>query len=109
MIRLRIKQLAKEKGIKELHSALTRAGISSDVAHEYMKGSKERLVMAHIEMMCLVFRCMPNDLFEVLPDKPAIADLTQPVYALKPREDFDAMEILKSLTPDEIKAKLGTK
>ena len=109
MIRLRIKQLAKEKGIKELNTALSKAGISSDVATEYIKGNKDRLVTDHIEMMCLVFRCMPNDLFEVVPDKPATADLTQPVYTLSPREDFDVKEILKNLTPDEIKERLGKK
>src|SRR5690242_3198099 len=106
MVRLRLKQLAKEKGIKHLFTALTKAGISDAVATEYMKGNKDRLVMEHIEILCLIFRCMPNDLFEVVPDKPGIADFTQPVYTLKHREDFDLLKTTEHLTPDEIKQAL---
>lgn len=103
MIRLRIPQLAAEKGIKHVHAALTEAGISNGVATEYTKKHKDRIEMSHIEKLCLVFRCMPNDLFEIVPDKPDIADMTQPVYTLGPRQDFDLLAKAQNLTPDEIK------
>lgn len=103
MIRLRIPQLAKEKGIKHAHKAMVKGGISSAVAHDYLREGKERIVINHIEILCLVFRCTPNDLIECVPDKPAVADLTQPIYSLGPREDFDVEKELKKLTPEEIK------
>lgn len=108
MVRLRLRELAAEKGIKNLYTALIKGGISHDVAIKYMKGDKDRMVVNHIEKLCLTFRCMPNDLFIVTPDKPELADLTQPVYKLAPREDFNIAEKLKHMTPDEVKARFAS-
>ncbi|MES2621660.1 MAG: helix-turn-helix transcriptional regulator [Bacteroidota bacterium] len=107
MIRLRIPQLAQEKGIKHVFTALTKGGLTAALAHDYMQDKKERLVMEDIELMCLVFRCLPNDLFEVVPDKPGTADLTQPIYIkLAPRTPFNLLEATKHMSPDEVREML---
>jgi DNA-binding Xre family transcriptional regulator len=104
MIRLRIDQLAREKGMKNPFTALVKAGITRNAATEYMKGDKKMLVHEDIEIMCLVFRCLPNDLFEVVPDKPGTADLTQPIYKeLAPRSSFNLLEVTKNMTPEEVR------
>jgi putative transcriptional regulator len=103
MIRLRIPELAKERGMKTFQAELAKAGITPKVLQKYLHGPVTTIVQKDIEILCLFFRCMPNDLFEVVPDHPATADLKQPIYELKPRGTFDALKEMKNMTPEEIK------
>ncbi len=107
MIQLRLKQLMKEKGVKSPLSALTKAGISQGVAQKYLTHKKIWILFKDIEILCLLLRCEPNDLFEYTPDDKRVPDETQPLNALKPKPIFDAFEAMKKMSPDEIRKRLG--
>jgi putative transcriptional regulator len=107
MMRIRIKEMIKEKGIKFPYSAMVKAGISRGVANKYMKGKKQYILVDHVEKLCLLFRCLPNDLYEWVPDNTLQDDATQPLQALKPKPKFDPYEAMKKMTPEEIRKRLG--
>jgi len=107
MVKLRIKKLMKEKGIKSPLKALIQAGVSQGVAQKYLTDKKIWILFDHIEAMCLLLRCEPNDLFEFIPDGKRVIDDAQPLNALKPKPHFDVHELLLKMTPDEIRKKLG--
>jgi DNA-binding Xre family transcriptional regulator len=75
MITLNIYSLCKLRGIKYPLKTLVKAGISQQVAYEYLKGKRKSLVIKHVEILCTLLHCYPNDLFSWLPtetkdDKP---------------------------------------
>jgi DNA-binding Xre family transcriptional regulator len=106
MMRIRIKEMIKEKGIRFPYSAMVTAGISRGVANKYMKNTKGYILTQHIEKLCLLFRCTPNDLYEWVPDDALQNDPTQPLNALKPKTHFDPFEAMKKMTPEEIRKRL---
>jgi putative transcriptional regulator len=106
MLRIRIKEMMKEKGIKYPYSAMVKAGISRGVVNKYMTGEKTYIVARHVEKLCLLCRCMPNDLYEWVPDNTLQDDPTQPLQALKPKPKFDPFEVMKKMTPEEIRRRL---
>ena len=105
-MRIRIKEMIKEKGIKFPFTALVKAGISRGVALKYLKSNKQFILVNHVEKLCLLFRCMPNDLYEWVPDNTLQDDATQPLAALKPKLRFDPFEAMKKMTPEEIRKRL---
>lgn len=107
MLQLRVKKLMKEKGIKAPLTAMMKAGISQGVAQKYLSNKKIWILYEHIEMLCLLLRCEPNDLFEFVPDGKTVVDEAQPLNKLKPKPDFDVNAVLQRMTPDEIRQKLG--
>jgi DNA-binding Xre family transcriptional regulator len=106
MIKLRIKQLLEMKGEKHPRKALIRLGISDKVATKYLHSRKQEIALRHMEQLCLFFRCEPNDLVEWIPDKPGDNDPTQPLQKLKPKKRLNTPELLKKMTPDEIRKRL---
>jgi DNA-binding Xre family transcriptional regulator len=107
MMRIRIKEMIKEKGMKFPYSAMLKAGISRGIANKYMKGEKEYILVDHVEKLCLLFRCMPNDLYEWVPDNAMQEEANHPLHALKPKNRFDPFEAMKNMTPEEIRRRLG--
>ena len=109
MIQLNIRELCKTRGIKNPYSALTKAGISPYVAHEYLKGKKHRFITQHIEVLCKLLRCTPNDLFSWTPTEPADDYPENPMQAIRKKERIDLNEILKTMSVEEIEQMLKEK
>ncbi len=103
MIRLRIKSLMKEKGVKAPFKKMVALGISHSIAHDYMSGKKKWILIEHVETLCLLLHCRPNDLFEWLPDDTMQDDPRHPLQQLKPKAPFVLDEAIKNLSPDEIR------
>lgn len=103
MVRLRIKELMEERGIKHPFTALCKLGITHAIAQKYISGEKRWIILAHVEKLCLFLRCTPNDLFEWVPDGQTVADKEHPLHRVKPRKPFKVEDELKKLTPDEIR------
>jgi len=107
MIILDIARLCKERGIKHKTATLMKAGISQGIVNKYLKGQVKRLPLDHIEKLCLLFRCQPNDLFTWVPDD-KLSDYPQnPMQAIRQKPSFNLEEKLKSMTLEEIKEKFG--
>ena len=107
MIVLNIKQLCRERGIKHPLAELKKAGISHFVASAYMKEKKVLFVTQHLETLCTLLRCTPNDLFKWVPDDPHADYPENPMQAIRQKPSFNLEEKLKNMTLEEIKAKFG--
>lgn len=104
---LNIKQLCHERGIKHPLAELKKAGISHFVASAYLKEKKPQFVMAHIEILCNLLRCTPNDLFKWVPDDKKDDYPENPLQTIRKKPSFNLEERLKGMTLEEIKKKFG--
>ena len=107
MIILDIARLCKERGIKHKTATLMKAGISQGVIYKYLKGKIKNVPIDHIEKLCLLFRCQPNDLFTWVPDDKLSDYPENPMQAIRQKPSFNLEEKLKNMTLDEIKEKFG--
>lgn len=57
------------RGIDTPHRALVKAGISPATATKILGSYNVRLTIDHVELICRLLNCTPNDLFEWKPDK----------------------------------------
>ena len=103
MLRLRIKALMKEKGVKAPNKKMKQMGIIDKIDHKYMDGNKIWIVIDHIEKLCLLLHCQPNDLFEWVPDDKLQDDPNQPLQELKPKLLFILEDAIEDMTPDELR------
>jgi len=108
MIRLRMKELMEERGIlKPRISKLVKLGMSHGTARNYLNGKKTELVLAHIEALCLYFRCEPNDLIEWKPDNKQQDDPNQPLQKIKAKPRFSVLKELGNMNLHEIEKQFG--
>ena len=107
MIRLRIKELLDEKGVKFHYAVLRKLGISDHVIAKYLSGEKKWILLKHAEAICLFLRCEPNDLFEWVPDNKLHDNPHHPLQKIKPKMPLNIDEELKKRTPDELRKLFG--
>ena len=107
MIEINIKSLLLQRGIVHPVTALMKAGIGQGIVNKYLKGKVQRIPIKHIETLCSLLRCTPNDLFKWTPHQPADDNAGNPLQALRPKPSFNLQEKLKAMSLEEIKAKFG--
>ena len=107
MIALSIKDLFRLRGIRQPVKAMRKAGISHYVAHAYLKGKKQRMVVEHLEILCKLLRCTPNELFSWEPDNQAEDFPENPLQAIRKKERMDLNEVLKGMSVEEIERRFG--
>ena len=107
MITLNIKELCRERGIAHPLTALMKAGISVSVAQAYLKDKKDRFQVQHVEKLCRLLRCTPNDLFTWTPDSKAEDYPENPLQAIRHKPSFDLEKKLKGMSLAEIKKRFG--
>jgi DNA-binding Xre family transcriptional regulator len=108
MIRLRIAELCREKGIKPPLAALKKAGISAIKGRQYLAAKTNRLMVDDSEKLCRLLRCTPNDLLEWTPDNAAEDYAENPLQAIRKKPSINIEEKLKSMTLEEVREKFGT-
>src|SRR4051812_26191836 len=102
MMKLLIKDLCQLRNIAQPLPTLAKAGISRTVAHDYLTGKRSFIMLKHVEILCRLFNCTPNDLFVWEPDSPAEDVPGNPLQKLKKRELPDTLKIIHSKTVEEI-------
>ena len=107
MIVLNVKELCYLRGITKPFTTLRKAGISQQQAHRYLSGKKERIVLQHIEVLCKLLRCTPNDIFKWEPDKPEDDFPENPMQGIRKKQLPVLNDRLKNLSVSEIEKLLG--
>ncbi len=103
MIRLRIKDLCREKAIAHDYTALTKAGISKEKAMQYLDGKTNRLMLDDVETLCNLLRCTPNDLLQWSPGKKTEDYPENPLQVIRKKPPIVLEEILKEMTVGEVR------
>lgn len=84
MLKYNLKIMFWNRGLRYPQAALVRAGFNRQTASRIVAGRFKTLDAQQIEKLCIVFKCLPNDLFEFTPDENTPADL--PLNKLKKAE-----------------------
>ena len=94
MLRFKIDLLLRAKGIKEGYTFLKGNGFSQMTATKFSNSQMTVLRLVHVEKICELFNCTPNDLLEWSPNK-GVKDISK--HPLFPLKTYPAFAILKAL------------
>jgi DNA-binding Xre family transcriptional regulator len=86
MLNLNLKRIFKARGIEMPYKFLTQHGFVPFTAHKYKNGKVEHMRLDHIEKLCILLNCTPNDLFEWLPDDLLDDRPEHPLQKIRQRE-----------------------
>lgn len=84
MLKYNLKIMFWNRGIRYPQAALVRAGFNRQTASRIAAGRFKSLDALQIEKLCTLFKCLPNDLFEFIPNENTPEDL--PLNKLKKAE-----------------------
>ena len=99
MIFLNVKRLMDLRGIEKPYTFLHRNGFVRATSRTIANGNALEIKLEHIERLCVLLNCSPNDLFEWRPgkDAPPISE-THPLRALKREKEVQNIsEIVKDM------------
>ena len=69
MLTLHLEPVFRARGIQKPHNFLVKSGFSNYTANSIINGAPRALRLDHIELLCKVLFCTPNDLFMWSPAK----------------------------------------
>lgn len=69
MIKIKIKEMAKARGIKNAHRLQLAANLSPAAAARFWKAEIEKISMGTLDRLCMALECQPGDLFVYTADK----------------------------------------
>ncbi|MFN8309114.1 MAG: helix-turn-helix transcriptional regulator [Chitinophagales bacterium] len=95
MLKLNLKRIFKARGVEQPYKFLTANGFVSFTAHKYKNAKVDQMRLDHIERLCILLNCTPNDLFEWFPDDLLDNRNDHPLNAIRQREK--AIDINKKL------------
>jgi DNA-binding Xre family transcriptional regulator len=102
MLILDVKNMMKARGIGKPFAFLRDSGLPAGAAQKIMSGAYERPSLNHIEQLCILLQCTPNDLLLWVPDEGQHADI--PLGALQQQdEDLSFLATLQDLPIDQLR------
>ena len=96
MLNLNLKPIFEARGIERPYTYLVKAGISRATAHNILHSKTRIFRLDHIELLCKVLICEPNDLLAYTPDAQTILPETHPLNNLR-KESTSQSNIKDSL------------
>jgi DNA-binding Xre family transcriptional regulator len=105
-MKFNLKQLLRERVIDKTFAWLVKNGVSEHVAIHMQKDKLDRIQFKHMELLCRILWCTPNDLFVITPEELKKKPLPpgHPLLALQPRPDApDILKKLRQLPLDKLK------
>lgn len=106
MLYLNLKPVFRLRGIEKPFSFLIRSGFTHHSSH-YLLSSYPRVIrLDHIEKLCLLLKCVPNDILGWTPDTDVQIDESTPLKILNNENinSFDLKEKLMNLPLNELKS-----
>ena len=107
MLTLQIKELCILRGIKAPLTAMRKAGISQQIAFKYLQGKKKNLMIDHIEKLCTLLRCTPNDLFAWTPDNKTQDYPENALQKIRQQSLPDLQKVIGRLSLEEVRKRLS--
>lgn len=106
MLNLNIKPILVARGIERPYTYLVKAGISRQCAHKILHSKTRIFRLDHIELLCRVLNCEPNDLLSYTPDSQTILHETHPLNNLRKEETSQSSikDSLANIPYKELKA-----
>jgi len=103
MLTFNPKRMISLRELEKPHSTLVKAGISPATATNLLNYHNTRITLDHVEKICVMLYCTPNDLFEWRPDKNATLPQTHPLFSLQRTQKISNIrEMLKDMPVEKL-------
>lgn len=103
MLELNLKRIFKARGIDMPYKYLVKNGFVPFTAHKYKNGKVEHMRLDHIEKLCILLNCTPNELFEWTPTDLLDDRKDNPLQKIRKREKkLEISKILARMSMDKL-------
>lgn len=103
MLRYNLRPLFRARGIDRPFTLLVRAGISEASAHRILNSEAGNFKLRHIEILCRILVCQPNDLLVWTPEKDVTYPDDYPLKELQIQENNEGIEIFENMPLKKLK------
>ena len=104
MLSLNLTPIFQLRGIEKPYTFLVKAGLSQHSATTILNNKTRIFRLDHVELLCEVLVCEPNDLLEWTPDKGKIYSENNPLLKLKQQPtDATWLETFSTMSYKELK------
>lgn len=99
MLSLNLKPIFQARGIERPFSFMVKAGISPSSANAILDGSTRTFRLDHIELLCKILICEPNDLLLWTPNKDQQYSNDHPLFNLQQQDSFKDLKQTMATIP----------
>ena len=104
MLSLNLRPIFKARGIEKPYTFLVKAGFTPYTATVLINNKSKAFRIRHIELLCSVLLCEPNDLFLWTPEKDKVYAENFPLFKLRANEAVENWKAKLATMPfDELK------
>ncbi len=96
MLSLNLYPIFKARGIERPYTFLVKAGLTPHSANVLLNSKTKVFKLEHVEKLCLLLKCEPNDLLVWYPDKNELIADDHPLTKLK-HDESTAIDLKKTL------------
>ena len=103
MLSLNLQPIFKARGIEKPYSYLVSAGFPSYTAHNLLNAKTVTFRLSHIDKLCSLLNCTPNDLVVWTPNRNEKLADTHPITRLKKQNtDLNWQDTIKTIPLDQL-------
>jgi DNA-binding Xre family transcriptional regulator len=104
MLQFNLNALFKARGIAHPRTFMINAGISPTTAGTILQGKIKTMRLDHMEILCKVLFCQPNDVLRWTPDTPDTVPVGHPIRKLNQSLAFGHLtQAIKTMPLDQLK------
>lgn len=104
MLVFNLKQVMQARQIERPYSFLVKAGFTPHTANDLLHAHSQNFSLKHIEKLCEILHCEPNDLVAFVPNKTQKLQQNHPLNNLIPMENpFQWQQTLKTMPIAQLK------
>jgi DNA-binding Xre family transcriptional regulator len=97
------KRMINLRGLVKPHAALVKAGLAPATATNLLNYYNTRITLKHVERICEMLHCTPNDLLDWNPDEHSTLRENHPLYTLQRTEKLSNLrEMLKDMPVEKL-------
>ena len=103
MLQLNLTRIFKARGIEQPYKFLVRNGFVPFTAHKYKNSKVDAIRLDHIEKLCVLLNCTPNDILEWLPQDLLDDTPNHPLQKIRRRDKkIEINKMLSNLSLDKL-------
>jgi len=99
-----LRPLFRARGIDNPFTMMVKSGISHASAHRILNNYTSSLQLRHVEILCKILVCQPNDLLVWVPDKGVIYPEDFPLKELEKRDDLGGLDVFEGMPLKKLQA-----
>jgi DNA-binding Xre family transcriptional regulator len=102
MLYLNVKRIATLRNIPNLFSYLKQNGFTTNISHRIISNSGSYIRLHHLEKLCLLFRCTPNDILQWQQHPTNLISDNEPITTLNHPQTTELTNYLKTASIEEL-------